>query len=580
MATAHGSVGLITIGAVNPEPDNNSIRSDRRRLAARAAGVGFFVLLVLLGTSSKLPMGWDEGNAIARATMIAIWGKACLGQGPPGWQNPLSPETIEAGWQYTNQGEGHPALYGIVIAAGYSVTGAVLAPIDSWRFGPMLLLGIATGAMFYRMSREYNQVTGLAAVLALLLQPRLFAHGHFATCDSPLTACWILAWAAFPPSRDGWKQAVLFGALLGMTMSTKATGWIAPVPFVLWAAIYRDRRAAIALSIGLPVALATFYLLNPPLWYEPIGGLVTFLRLNANRELNVACFFLGRMYDLHHSLPWYNTFVWTAVVVPVGLLILALVGLVTVLRRGLSDQLGILLILNWMILLVVRALPGTPPHDGIRLFLPAFAFLAAIAGRGTGKLLNAAAWLPDVAKRRKQGRSAAELLRNMTRLAQTVIVLLFLVSATNLFWYAPQWLSYYNLVIGGLPGATRLGMEPTYYWDSLDGEVLDWLEANTAEDEKVLFGSSSPENLTLMRTWGTLPVEFQAEAPGRYRWYVIQRRPSACLPPDQWLLVHATPVYKKYIHGYGLGPWRMNVPLLEVYDYEDYVVAVRATGKE
>ena len=27
-----------------------------------------------------------------------------------------------------------------------------------------------------------------------------------------------------------------------------------------------------------------------------------------------------------------------------------------------------------------RKFPGTPPHDGIRLFLPAFAFLAAIIG--------------------------------------------------------------------------------------------------------------------------------------------------------------------------------------------------------
>ena len=40
-------------------------------------------------------------------------------------------------------------------------------------------------------------------------------------------------------------------------------------------------------------------------------------------------------------------------------------------------------------------------------------------------------------------------------------LLLYATSALSLFWYAPQWLSYYNLLIGGLPGETALGMEPT-----------------------------------------------------------------------------------------------------------------------
>ena len=48
------------------------------------------------------------------------------------------------------------------------------------------------------------------------------------------------------------------------------------------------------------------------------------------------------------------------------------------------------------------------------------------------------------------------------------ILLICGASAVNLRWYAPQWLSYYSLAIGGLPGATALGMEPTYYWDGLD----------------------------------------------------------------------------------------------------------------
>ncbi len=546
----------------------------------RAVVVSLGVLAVLLASSPSLPIVWDEGNAILRAERIARWAQSWFQQGSTdlnrqGGQTalpPLSRGAIAAGWPYTTQVEGHPAFYGIVIAAGHTMGSQILPPLTAWRLGPIVLFALAGGAMFYRISRLYGQAAGWAATAALLLQPRLFAHAHFATCDGPLTACWILAWVSFPhtnPNREGGQatfyltnprrslssfafQAGLFGLLLGMTMSTKATGWFAPIPFMLWAALYRDRGAVFTLAVSLPTAVATFYLLNPPLWHEPIQGLATFVQLNTHRQLNVANLFLGRMYDLHHSLPWYNTLVWTAIAVPVGLLLLAGVGIASVCRQGLAVRQGILLMFNWAVLLIVRALPGTPPHDGIRLFLPAFAFLAPFIAIGAVGLAG------------KQWRTWS-------------VVLIFLGSATSLFCYAPQWLSHYSLTIGGLPGATRAGMEPTYYWDSLDGEALEWLAKNTAEGEKVFFGSGSVESLALMRSWGTLPVEFRSGVPGRYRWYVIQRRPSACMPPDQWLLRNARAVYKKYIPSCGPGPWHMNVPLLEIYRYEDYAAAVEAT---
>ena len=568
----------------NPIPSDH--RANRRKLGLRAAAIGLGVLITLLATSPGLPMAWDEGNAIGRAQQITNWGRSWFQQGPPEWSCPLGRQAISDHWPYTTQVEGHPAFYGILIASGHALGGHILPPLTAWRLGPILLFALAAGAMFHRLSRDYGQAAGLAAVLALLLQPRLFAHAHFATCDGPLAACWILAWAAFPihtnPKRERGQEillAILFGVFLGMTMSAKATGWIAPIPFILWATLYRDRRTTLTLAIGLPAALATFYLLNPPLWHDPIHGLITFFQLNTNRQLNVANLFLGRMYDLHHPLPWYNTLVWTAITVPVGLLVLTLVGLASILRRGLSDKAGILLIFNWLILLVVRALPGTPPHDGIRLFLPAFAFLAAIIGIGVHALLQKK---KDTASKCATAPSPTRCAtaRSPSSASHLLVPLIFLATSTSLFWYAPQYLSYYNLAIGGLPGATRAGMEPTYYWDSLDAEVLDWLATNTADDEKVLFGSGSTENLDLMQTWGTLPIEHRPDAPGPYRWYVIQRRPSACMPPDQWLLQNAQPAYKKYVHSYGSGPWQLNVPLLEIYPYEDYEAAAKSLEKQ
>lgn len=291
-----------------------------------------------------------------------------------------------------------------------------------------------------------------------------------------------------------WRWAIAWGFALGMTFSCKATGWLAPLPFLIWAGGYRDRRAGLALLIGLPTALLTFYLLNPPLWHHPIQGLEHFFALNLNRGaqgLNISTQFLGQIYNLDHPLPWYNTLLWTGITVPFGILFLFCIGLWHVLRR-LWDKPGMLLVANWLILLVVRAIPGTPPHDGVRLFLPSFAFLAALAGVGTARCLTACHGL---------------------RHAAVVGLVVFGGSATSLAWYAPQWLSYYNVLIGGLPGAVAMGMEPTYYWDGLDRDVLDWLHQHTEPGEKVEFACYPKGNLALMTQWGQLHSEYRLQPP-------------------------------------------------------------------
>ena len=160
--------------------------------------------------------------------------------------------------------------------------------------------------------------------------------------------------------------------------------------------------------------------------------------------------------------------------------------------------------------------------------------------------------------------------------ATVLLVLLYLSSASSLLWYAPQWLSYYNLLVGGLPGATALGMEPTYYWDALDQSVLDWLNEHTAADQKIWFAAASEENLELMQRWGVLRRATSIEAPGRFRWYVLQRRPSGLQEADLWLIAHYEPAFTKKVRSGGVGPWRLDVPLVEVYSCRDAVQAAKA----
>ena len=585
---------------MSTSPENPPIEPHRRRLLAASVLVTIGCAVLLLLTSPGLPMAWDEGNAIRRAEGIARWARRWVGRGEDGRQlGPLSAEAIGEDWRYTariegypdaqidgrpGRIEGHPAFYGIVIAAGRWLSAGWLEPLTAARFGPMLLFGLAAGAMFYRMGRDDSAAAALGAVAALVLLPRMFAHAHFASFDGPLTACWVLAWAGFAAARANWRGAVLWGILLGMTLSCKATGWIAPLPFLAWAVVYRDRPAAKALAVGIPVALVAFFLLNPRLWHHPIEGSMGFFALNTSRaEFNISTQFLGQMYNLDHPLPWYNTLFWTGVTVPLPLLLLTVVGLVAILRRWRAEKAGILLLANGLVLLIVRALPMAPPHDGVRLFLPSFAFLAALAGVGCGWLLSGRRKRVHtrvaLASRQCTGKTPVPARYHRATLALAGIVTLYAASASSLLWYAPQWLSYYNLAIGGLPGAARWGMEPTYYWDGLDRPTLDWLAGHTAPGEKVRFAAAPAENLELMRRWGTLGSEYRPDAPGRFRWYVVQHRPSGWQPPDRWLMAHPElAAYRKTIRRGGWGPWQLDVPLVAVYPYEAYLRGCEATG--
>src|SRR5262249_7401114 len=238
-------------------------------LAAGAMALACAVLL--LATSSRMAIVWDEGDTIFRAEELERLGTpdeqgAALGF----WQAARSTEH----WPYTIVREGHPPLSGILVALGRQIAPAWLDPLTQERFGPILFFSLGIGAMFYRLQRSYGVLAvSLVAVGALLMMPRLFAHAHYATLDGPLTAAWLLTWAAFAPAaRDGrWTR--LFGAMLGLAMAAKFTGWLVPLPFLAWSLVYRNRGGWRALAVGVPIALALFVLLNPPLWSEPIAGL-------------------------------------------------------------------------------------------------------------------------------------------------------------------------------------------------------------------------------------------------------------------------------------------------------------------
>ncbi len=503
---------------------------------------------LLLATSPRLAIVWDEGDTILRAERVS---EAVAAAREDGLSAVWPALRSEVNWQYTVVREGHPPLSGMLIAIGQWITPEAMDPLTRARFGPIALFSLAAGAMFYRLVRDYRSTAvGVMAVIALLTMPRVFAHAHYATLDGPVTACWVLAWAAFVPASRDWRWAGLFGLALGLAFCAKFSGWLAVVPFVVWTAMYRDRAAMRALAVGVPLALGLFVLLNPPIWDGPVDGIWTFLELNLSRgnrpEHNITTQFFGRMHDLDHPLPWYNALVWTAITITPIVLLLGVLGIVATVRRWHTDRASALLLCNWATMIGVRALPMSPPHDAERLILPSFAFFAALVGVGIGRALYRDTLL-EPQRIPAQG------------WAKVAMGLAIAAAAFDTFNYYPNILSYYSRIIGGLRGATACGMEPTYYWDSLDDEALEWLNEHTPDDERIVFGAASPHNIGLLQRWGRLNTP--TDAGGRRRWYVLQRRPSGLDKYDLQLIEKHKPTFQRTLSG---------VPLLEVYRYDDY----------
>ncbi len=570
--------------------DTNPVHPPRRGDCLRALLVGLAALILFLSASESLPPTWDEGDTDARADSVLAWSSRAISirrfDGRL-WTAPA----LRSAFPNTVSREGHPAGYVILTAAGKAFWTRLDAAFGRWgllheqtvyRFGAIFLWSCALGAVFLRIARSFTRASALFAILSILCLPRVFAHAQIAFGDSPLMSGMLLTWAFFPRGRARPARWLVWGFFLGLTASMKFTGALAFFPFLLWTLIRRERRALLpGQALGWLAALFLFWLLNPPIWHAPFSGLARYVELNTHREAyNIGIFFLGKMYSLARPLPWWNSLFWTAVTVPTGLLLSAaavLAGAAFRRRRG-ADPAGSffggrrrgeigLLFWNWILLIAIRAIPGLPVHDGVRLFVAAFPFLAILAGLGLARLWTSRGAFPKIA-------AAAVLLG----------------SAGSLVLYFPQGLSYYNLLIGGLPGAARAGMEVTYYWDGLDEEIsrsaAPWSPTGAARP--CLFGAASPATLRRWIEWDLVPPRSEtitslvgrpdarrrlSETPFGY--YILQNRASGLTPFDREILRTQRPVWYKTAGMWKTPkflkntPWDLSrVPLILIYEYD------------
>jgi 4-amino-4-deoxy-L-arabinose transferase-like glycosyltransferase len=559
---------------------------NQRTILGAELAVALAVALLMIATEPQLAIVWDEGYTIGREARLRLWFRALYD--PAGFSAHWQPPTVELVqqqgalpprrdevdsrsellfdrrvlawfWPFAREEpHGHPPFYALVGLVGDLLTPARPA-LSRARLGPILVFSVTAGALFGFVARRWGSWPASAAAGAWVFQPNLFGQGHYATYDALLSALWLNAILAFAaavesrgdgessghPSRPRWMWVIVFGLLSGCAADTKLTGWFLSLPFFVWTGLFRSRRGLVTLLAGGAVAVVTIYALNPPWWTEPITGVTRFFDSNLTRSetRRIQTLFLGRVVSTPDgSLPWYNTLVWTFLVTPVGFLALSLGGIYRAVHRFRSEPFGPLVVGHWVFLLALRALPHTPGHDGVRQFLPAFGVLALMAGLGAASIVER--W-----GRLGRGLVGAALFEGVVSVA--------------LIWPVP--LSYFSPLVGGLPGAQFVGMEPTYYWDALSNEALDWLRGHTTRGQKVRF-ATYPTSWLYLRDQGRLPEGILPSDPGVWAWYVIQNRPGAFSPLDRRIVAKARPAYVVR---------KCGVPLIWIYPYDQVEALIR-----
>ena len=464
--------------------------------------VGLLVLAVTALAMRDYGLTTDEVTYIECNQRIGNW---VAGFSEYGWKN-WTQERLRAGWTFGVEENKSLTVPALVSWAGYGLVGHFDSPPASWRWGNVLLFAATCGLMYGWLRAECSTGAALVGLAALLGTPRAFANACLYSVD-PLVGClWVwAAWALVDWCRRGTSRfPLLFSVLVAVGIAVKPTFWFAVPVLLLWVLLFHRRRL-----LRLVAALATItplvvLLLCPMWWWDPLGGVIHYFNvLRAPRGWEgVDAYYLGEIYQMPGTpkVPWHAVPVLTFLTTPLWILTMFLLGVYLWMRDDHRTDTVALWLGSACALPLAVMLLDAPRHDGVRLFLAAFFFIALIVGYGFEQVMR----LLHVFERcRSRGELAAVLVAAA-------------LAAWPVLRIHPGELSYYNVLVGGLRGAAepvhssanspvnpRPLYELTFWWELLDADDWKAIQAEVPPNARLWI---FPDYIgtPLLKEWGVL----------------------------------------------------------------------------
>lgn len=461
-------------------------------------------VLIVLGTASValtqrgIGFTWDEAYYYVPSKMAGEW-VAEIFRG----NHPFDAATIDKYWEPRHE---HPSV-------GRLLSGVALQlfpdqrPYLAMRLPMALLFGFTLALIFLIGRRCWSSQAGLFAAILYAMLPRVFGHEHFATLEPPLLFMTMLVVYCFLRGLDSPVWAAITGVAWGVLLATKINGFFLPVPLVLWAHLYARPRYVNNLfsmvTLG-PIAMVASW---PWLWHDTAKRLLNYLMFHTEHQ-KISVFFMGLMWGDQHTAPWFYPAVIIGVSVPLTILLVFVIGFARSVAAPRQRPYETLCLFCVLVMIGLASVPGIPKYDGERLFLTVFPFLSLLGGAAIGSALD------------QIGKPA------MARLAAAGVALVLLADGgVAISRYHPYLLSYFNPIVGGLPGAARR-FEVTYWGEALNDDLIRAI--NHLPDGSTLKGVAFNDGtMMLLQEWGLIKptITIGGAARGTYfDYHLVQNR--------------------------------------------------------
>jgi 4-amino-4-deoxy-L-arabinose transferase-like glycosyltransferase len=516
----------------------------------------FGTAILLYCTADRIGVTWDEPAYIPASQSYANWFEL-LFKAP---SLAARPDIVDQFWNLNHE---HPPVAKVWDGLIWKVATGVFHStneLTAIRLGPILMVAVLISLLYLLIAGSYGIPAGLFAAVGLLSMPRFFLHAHLASLDVPVTVMWFLFIFFFwkTVDRKGWAWGILWGFLWGLAVATKLNGAYLLAAPLLWCLLFRRRWNLLArmVTTGI-VAIVTFFASWPWIYHQTWPRILEYVSFHYNH------YQIGQWYNGAFYLPppWFYVFLVLWAVVPLTLLVLSLLGIFRGVRFGKNDSgLGWLMIVNALVAILPFAFGKALLYDNDRLFMPVYPFLAALAGIGFG-------WLFDTIRKALAGRLKPALVGASGFILGVALLLPQSLSAASLY---PHLLSYYSESVGGLPGATRMGLETTY-WCETYVSALQYINAHASPGDTIWTQAWSFDVLKYYQKIGRLRQDVKVLNIGMgyfnfkdADWYIFEYRQSqyGFESPERYLplkvLSAQTPVVELDYQG---------IPLMKLYGH-------------
>jgi 4-amino-4-deoxy-L-arabinose transferase-like glycosyltransferase len=489
--------------------------------------ISILVFVLLLITAPDIGLTWDEPAYIAAARSYTGWFEHAFANP----KEAFSESTITTAWQVNSE---HPPLDKIWSGAVWSVARNFTNDLAAHRMGNMILVAVMAGLLYLLIRDAYGQVAGLAAVAALFTMPRFFFHAHLSALDVPAAVSVFIVTFAFWKmiERKNWAWGLFLGLLWGLALATKINAVFVPVTLGLWLLIFRrELRLFVRLIIMGITAIPVFVSVWPWLYFQTIERLTAYIGFVTDEHWEIGQYYLGQFFM---PPPWHFGFVMLWAVLPLGLTVLYFVGIFGAGITKRDGGLSWLLFLSALTPILAISTGKSMVYDNERLIMASFPFLAGLAGVGFSWIVSG--W----------GKLSVRWSKPLVSRGGVVILmaLAFVPQLVTMIGLYPHYLSYYGEGVGGLAGATRMGLETTYWCETFN-LAFPYINEHAQPKDRIWSDPWSHDVLIYYQTQGylrddliilapfTVPSILGSDAPSPLAmpmtsadWYIFQHRQS------------------------------------------------------